>query len=83
MSPQGTISIQEAVHMVDNQGSVMCSQKFTCLSLCQGAMLASDKDTKKKKGEKGNENRREKTNELLYHEVSNELGRLRAVIFIL
>ena len=49
MSAQRTVSIQEAVHMVDNQDSVMCSEKFTCLSLRQGAMLASDKDTKKKK----------------------------------
>ena len=49
MSAQRTVSIQEAVHMVDNQDLVICSEKFTYLSLRQGAMLTSDKDGMKKK----------------------------------
>jgi len=49
MSAQRTVSIQEAVHMVDNQDLVICSERFTYLSLRQGAMLTSDKDSTKKK----------------------------------
>ena len=49
MSAQRTVSIQEAVYMVDNQDLVVCSEKFTYLSLRQGAVLTSEKDTKKKK----------------------------------
>ena len=48
MSAQRTVSIQEAVHMVDNQDLIICSEKFTYLSLRQGAMLSSEKDKKKK-----------------------------------
>ena len=33
--------------MVDNQDLVICSEKFTYLSLRQGAMLSSEKDKKK------------------------------------
>ena len=35
--------------MVDNQDLVICSEKFTYLSLRQGAVLTSEKDSKKKK----------------------------------
>jgi len=49
MSAQRTVSIQEAVHMIDNQDLVICSEKFTCLSLRQGVMLQSEKDTKDRK----------------------------------
>ena len=49
MSAQRTVSIQEAVHMVDNQDLVICSEKFTYLSLRQGAVLSREKDSKKKK----------------------------------
>ena len=49
MSAQRTVSIQEAVHMVDNQDLVICSKKFTYLSLCQGAVLTSEKDKQKRK----------------------------------
>ena len=49
MSAQRTVSIQEAVHMVDNQDLVICSEKFTYLSLRQGAMLTSEETAKKKK----------------------------------
>ena len=49
MSAQRTVSIQEAVHMIDNQDLVICSEKFTYLSLRQGAMLQSEKDTKDRK----------------------------------
>ena len=49
MSAQRTVRIQEAVHMVDNQDLVKCSEKFTYLSLRQGAVLTSKKDSKKRK----------------------------------
>ena len=49
MSAQQTVSIQEAVHMIDNQDLVICSENFTYLSLRQGAMLTSKKDKDKKK----------------------------------
>ena len=49
MSAQRTVSIQEAVHMVDNQDLVICSEKFTYLSLRQGAVLTSIKDGQKRK----------------------------------
>ena len=49
MSAQRTVSIQEAVHMVDNQDLVICSEKFTYLSLRQGAVLTSQKDGQKRK----------------------------------
>ena len=49
MSAQRTVSIQEAVHMVDNQDLVICSEKFTYLSLRQGAVLTSEKDGKEKR----------------------------------
>ena len=49
MSAQRTVSIQEAVHMVDNQDLVIGSEKFAYLSLRQGAMLTSGKDSTKKK----------------------------------
>ncbi len=49
MSVQRTVSIQEAVHMVDNQDLVTCSEKFTYLNLSQGAVLTSEKDGKNKK----------------------------------
>merc|ERR1711949_4939 len=45
MSAQRTVSIQEAVFMVDNQDLVICSEKFTYLSLRQGAMLTSKQDS--------------------------------------
>ena len=49
MSAQRTVSIREAVHMVDNQDLVICSEKITYLRLRQGAVLTSKKDDKKKK----------------------------------
>ena len=49
MSAQRTVSIQEAVHMVDNQDLVICSEKFTYLSLRQGEVLTSEKDGQKRK----------------------------------
>ena len=41
MSIKRTFSIQEAVHIVDNQDLVICSKKFTYLSLHHSAMLTS------------------------------------------
>ena len=49
MSAQRTVSIQEAVHMVDSQDLVICSEKFTYLSLRQGAVLTSEKMDRKGK----------------------------------
>ena len=49
MSAQRTASIQEAVHMVDNQDLVICSETFTYLSLRQSAVLTSEKDGQKRK----------------------------------
>ena len=44
MSAQRTVSIQEAVHLVDNQDLVICSEIFTSLSLRQGARMTGDDD---------------------------------------
>ena len=49
MSAQRTVSIQEAVHMVNNQDLVICLEKVTYLSLQQEAMLTSGETSKKKK----------------------------------
>ena len=49
MSAQRTVSIQEAVHMVDNQDLVICSEKFTYLSLCRGTVRTSEIDEHKRK----------------------------------
>ena len=49
MSAQRTVSIQEAVHMIDNQDLVICSEKIMYLSLHQGAVLTSEKDGQKRK----------------------------------
>ena len=49
MSAQRTMSIQEAVHMIDNQDLVICSEKFTYLSVRQDAVLTSEKDGQKRK----------------------------------
>ena len=44
MSGMRQVSIQEAVHMVDNQTLIICSETVTHLSLAQGAMLKSKKE---------------------------------------
>jgi hypothetical protein len=43
------VSIQEAVHMVDNQELVISSDKMTYLSLAQGQALRDECDTYAKK----------------------------------
>ena len=48
MLAQRTVSIREVVHMVDNQDLMVCSEKFTYLSMQQGAMLTSNGDGKQK-----------------------------------
>ena len=48
MSAQRTVSIQEAVHLVDNQDLVLCSETFTNLSLRQGAKMAGTDDKESK-----------------------------------
>jgi hypothetical protein len=47
MSAQRAVSNQEAVHMVDNQDLVLCSEKLTYLILHPGDLLTSIKDDKK------------------------------------
>jgi hypothetical protein len=39
LSGQQQVSMQEAVHMVDNQELVICSDMFTYVSLAQGQTL--------------------------------------------
>ena len=51
MSAQRTVSIQEAVHLVDNLDLVICSEKFTYMSLRQGASLVTDNTQAKKKND--------------------------------
>lgn len=48
MSAQRTVSIQEAVHLVDNQDLVICSETFTSLSLRQGAKMTGTDDKQSK-----------------------------------
>ena len=48
LSGQRQVSMQEAVHLVDNQDLVICSDVFTTLSLRQGAMMTGKDDEKAK-----------------------------------
>jgi hypothetical protein len=45
MAGQYPVSIQEAVHMVDNQKLVISSDKMTYLSLAQGQALRDESNT--------------------------------------
>ena len=49
MSAQRTVSIQEAVHLVDKRDLILCYNKITYLSVRQGAILTNEKDKKKKR----------------------------------
>jgi hypothetical protein len=49
LAGQRLVSIQEAVHMVDNQELVISSDKMTYLSLAQGQALRDECDTHAKK----------------------------------
>ena len=49
LAGQRLVSIQEAVHMVDNQELVISSDKMTYLSLAQGQALHDERDTHAKK----------------------------------
>ena len=49
LTGQCLVSIQEAVHMVDNQELVISSNKMTYLSLAQGQALRDECDTHAKK----------------------------------
>jgi hypothetical protein len=44
LSGQRQVSMQEAVHMVDNQELVICSDIFTYVSLAQGQTLQYEND---------------------------------------
>ena len=48
LSGSRQVGLQEAVHLVDNQDLVMCSDIFTTLSLRQGAQLTGKDDPKTK-----------------------------------
>jgi hypothetical protein len=49
LAGQRLVSIQEAVHMVDNQELVISSNKMTYLSLAQGQALCGERDQHTKK----------------------------------
>ncbi len=49
LAGQRLVSIQEAVHMVDNQEMVISSDKMTYLSLAQGQALRDEFDTHAKR----------------------------------
>ncbi len=49
LAGQSLVSIQEAVHMVDNQELVIGSDEMTYLSLAQGHALRDECDTHAKK----------------------------------
>jgi hypothetical protein len=49
LAGQRLVSIQEAVHMVDNQELVISSNKMTYLSLAQGQALRDERDQHTKK----------------------------------
>jgi hypothetical protein len=40
--------MQEAVHMVDEQELVICSDSMTCVSITQGQVLRDEQETDKK-----------------------------------
>jgi hypothetical protein len=48
LSGQQQVSMQEAVHMVDNQDLVICSDRITYVSLAQGQALQSETDKSQK-----------------------------------
>ncbi len=49
LNGQRQVPIQEAVHMVDNQELVICSDMITYVSLAQGQALRSETDRSKQK----------------------------------
>jgi hypothetical protein len=49
LNGQRQVPIQEAVHMVDNQELVICSDRITYVSLAQGQALRSETDRSKQK----------------------------------
>ncbi len=48
LSGQRQVSVQEAVHLMDNLDLVICSDIFTTLSLRQGAMMTGKDDKRAK-----------------------------------
>jgi hypothetical protein len=42
------VSMHEAVHMVDEQEFVICSDRMTCVSITQGQVLQDEQETDKK-----------------------------------
>ncbi len=44
LSGQQQVSMQEAVHIMDNQDLVICSDMFTYVSLAQGQLLLYEND---------------------------------------
>ncbi len=49
LSGQRQVSMQEAIHMVDNQQLLICSDRIAYVSLAQGQALRSETDKSQKK----------------------------------
>ena len=49
LNGQRQVPIQEAVHMLDDQELVICSDRITYVSLAQGQALRSETDRSKQK----------------------------------
>ena len=49
LNGQRQVPIQEAVHMLDDQELVICSDRITYISLAQGQALQSETDKSKQK----------------------------------
>ncbi len=49
ISGQRQVSMQEAVHIVDNQELKICSDRITYVSLAEGQALQSETDKSQKK----------------------------------
>ncbi len=74
LAGQRLVSIQEAVHMVDNQELVISSDKMTYLSLAQGQALRDECDTHAK-GDliTIHQNRHHKYNQLSLEQFFNQV----------
>jgi hypothetical protein len=49
LNGQRQVPIQEAVHILDNQELVICSDRITYVSLAQGQAVRSENDNSKQK----------------------------------
>ena len=67
LSGQWQVSMQEAVHMVDNQQLMIHSDMITYVSLAQGQALQSETDHKSKKKDLITVYRNQEKNTTTYH----------------